>query len=223
MKIYQGIPNRPGEGGFITVLADGYALPLDPSLKLRNHSPTGFSHGYNGSGPAQLALALLLDALGDPAMALRNYQAFKEQIVAAWPQDQGWRITSEQVRRIVQRLEDLRGMGHSSPLRQTVEVADVEWLTELQPREPGDGPWCLFVYSVNGYHHGGVWFGRGMPTATDEISLANARGRADEAIRQKREVRVTDAGDCLVFHALEGRILHGADFWKIASGETVWA
>jgi hypothetical protein len=31
---------------------------------LRN-SPTGFGWGYGGSGPAQLALALLADSLGD--------------------------------------------------------------------------------------------------------------------------------------------------------------
>ena len=36
--------------------------PLDPRLDLANHSPTGFEWGYGGSGPAQLALALLADA-----------------------------------------------------------------------------------------------------------------------------------------------------------------
>lgn len=34
---------------------------IDPaeSLAVRNHSPTGFAWGYGGSGPAQLALAVL--------------------------------------------------------------------------------------------------------------------------------------------------------------------
>ena len=33
--------------------------PLHKRLDLANHSPTGFSWGYGGSGPAQLALAIL--------------------------------------------------------------------------------------------------------------------------------------------------------------------
>ena len=41
---------------------DGTELSLERSRKLRHHSPTGFSWGYHGGGPAQLALALLLDA-----------------------------------------------------------------------------------------------------------------------------------------------------------------
>lgn len=47
--------------GAISVKVDGRALPL--RLGVRNHSPTGFSWGYNGSGPAQLALAILCDHL----------------------------------------------------------------------------------------------------------------------------------------------------------------
>jgi len=51
---------------------EGYAAdvsvndrPLNPRLDLWNHSPTGFEWGYGGSGPAQLALALLADHFGD--------------------------------------------------------------------------------------------------------------------------------------------------------------
>ncbi|MAH47711.1 hypothetical protein CMI37_17960 [Candidatus Pacearchaeota archaeon] len=55
-----------------------------PSQKLRNHSPDGFSWGYNGSGPAQLALAILFDATLNEDLALANYQDFKSQFVATW-------------------------------------------------------------------------------------------------------------------------------------------
>jgi hypothetical protein len=48
------------------VLVDGVKLDPKPSQKLRNHSPDGFAWGYPGSGPAQLALAILLRA-GLPA------------------------------------------------------------------------------------------------------------------------------------------------------------
>lgn len=58
------------------------SLPLETSLKLRNHSPTGFSWGYYGSGPAQLALALLYDATSDPETAQGYYQMFKQDHVS---------------------------------------------------------------------------------------------------------------------------------------------
>jgi hypothetical protein len=73
--------------------------PLPLCLNIRNHSPTGFAWGYNGSGPAQLALALLVDALGDVDLALRHYQEFKCAVVASWPQS--WSISGEELRNLV--------------------------------------------------------------------------------------------------------------------------
>lgn len=61
------------------------------------HSPTGFSWGYLGSGPAELAGCLLRDYLGFfPPAGLT--QAFKESYVARWPQDGGWRLDGEEIR-----------------------------------------------------------------------------------------------------------------------------
>ena len=74
-------------------------LPLH--LEIRSHSPTGFAWGYGGSGPAQLALALLMDALADREMAERHYQEFKRAHVATW-KDQ-WSITAEEIRFFVLR------------------------------------------------------------------------------------------------------------------------
>lgn len=54
---------------------------LDPRLDLRNHSPTGLEWGYHGSGPAQLALAMLCAARDDDT-ALRLYQQFKAEVIA---------------------------------------------------------------------------------------------------------------------------------------------
>lgn len=57
--------------------------PLRPadSLALVRHSPTGFAWGYAGSGPAQLALAILLDHTKDEELSLTYYQLFKESFV----------------------------------------------------------------------------------------------------------------------------------------------
>jgi hypothetical protein len=71
--------------------------PLDPRHDLRNHSPTGFAWGYFGSGPAQLALAILADVTGDDAMALRYYQQFKFDKIAMLARG-AWEIDAAEVR-----------------------------------------------------------------------------------------------------------------------------
>jgi hypothetical protein len=78
--IYQG--KRISVNNEITVLKNGLVFNPKPSQKYWNHSPDGFNWGYGGSGPAQLALALLLDVTGDPALALKYHQHFKRRVVA---------------------------------------------------------------------------------------------------------------------------------------------
>ena len=65
--------------GEVLVTVDGAPLDWRSSLAVRNHSPTGPAWGYGGSGPAQLALAILL-AVTDAATAERFYQRFKSGI-----------------------------------------------------------------------------------------------------------------------------------------------
>lgn len=72
-------------------------LDPKPSQKLRNHSPSGFEWGYAGSGPAQLALSLLLDCVGDEQTALMHYQAFKAACIAALPYDAAWQLSCEEI------------------------------------------------------------------------------------------------------------------------------
>lgn len=55
------------------------------SQELINHSPDGFNWGYNGSGPAQLALAICLKLYRSDDSALAVYQRFKEYYVSAFP------------------------------------------------------------------------------------------------------------------------------------------
>lgn len=62
--------------------------PLSPyaSQRLINHSPDGFAWGYGGSGPAQLALAVLLEAGVPDQQALQLYQRFKCDQIATLPE-----------------------------------------------------------------------------------------------------------------------------------------
>jgi hypothetical protein len=74
-------------------------VPLDPgaSQAIYNHSPDGFSAGYNGSGPAQLALAILLHYT-DEQTAVRHYQRFKAEIIADLDPD-GFSLPERTVKR----------------------------------------------------------------------------------------------------------------------------
>lgn len=71
--------------GRAVVTIDGQ--PLDPtrSQHVCNHSPDGFDWGYSGSGPAQLALAVLLAAGLSDDEAVRHHQTFKSTFIAALP------------------------------------------------------------------------------------------------------------------------------------------
>jgi hypothetical protein len=89
MKTYIG--GRSLAGAEVTV--DG--KPLDPRFDLKRLSPTGFEWTYEGSGPAQLALALLADHLGDDATALALYPLFMRVVVADL--DNSWELTSAEI------------------------------------------------------------------------------------------------------------------------------
>lgn len=90
--IYRGNPNK---GPKTCVTADGYTLKSRKDL--RNHSPDGFSWGYEGSGPAQLALSLLSHFLEDDEKALQIYQDFKREVIARFPQGIEWTLTGQQI------------------------------------------------------------------------------------------------------------------------------
>lgn len=53
------------------------------------HSPKGFEWGYGGSGPADLALNILLAATADRDFAARHHQSFKWRFVASLPPSGG--------------------------------------------------------------------------------------------------------------------------------------
>jgi hypothetical protein len=89
MKVYEG--GRSLAGAVVTV--DGRPLPPRHDLKLLSRA--GFEWTYEGAGPAQLALALLADHLGDDRKALRYYEPFMKSVVADL--DNAWRLTSDDI------------------------------------------------------------------------------------------------------------------------------
>ena len=110
-KFYVG--ERTPDGCQVAVLdtdKPDHARLLDPRYDLRNHSPDGFEFGFAGSGPSQLSLALLADALGDDERAQRTYQSFKFKVVGRLTGDM-FKLTEDDIRHKVAEIEAEKGRG----------------------------------------------------------------------------------------------------------------
>lgn len=97
MKTYNGRRDADGNCHVDITYTNGRTRPLPLRLDIENHSPTGFEWGYGGSGPAQLALAILADALGEDKRAARLHQSFKWKFIGALARDKPWTIRARDV------------------------------------------------------------------------------------------------------------------------------
>jgi hypothetical protein len=86
MKTYVG--DRTIDG--VKVSVDGAAL--DPCLNVMEFSKNGFEWSYEGPEPRQLALALLVDHLGDANAAKSMVEPFMKAVVANFGNE--WEMTS---------------------------------------------------------------------------------------------------------------------------------
>ena len=93
-NVYEGISQ--GEMAW-EVLKNGDLFDPKPSLAVNNHSPDGFSWGYAGSGPAQLALAILMEEFSLD-FARENYNAFMRDVICGLDMGNAFTLTSDSVR-----------------------------------------------------------------------------------------------------------------------------
>lgn len=80
-----------GKAATREVLLNGRPLNLKESQKICNHSPDGFNWGYEGSGCAQLALAIMLCYVS-AKNAMKYYQEFKRDVIAHLPMNEDFEI-----------------------------------------------------------------------------------------------------------------------------------
>jgi hypothetical protein len=89
MKRYVG--DRTIDGVKVTV--DG--APLDPRTDVVEFTKNGFEWSYEGPEPRQLALALLLDHLGDGDKAKASVEPFMQAVVANFGNE--WEMSSADI------------------------------------------------------------------------------------------------------------------------------
>lgn len=108
MRTYYGHAATEERPATVFARDDRGPKPLAHHLR---HSPTGFNWGYGGSGPAELARCILLDAFGvrecpaadgDECQCASSwvepsYQAFKSDTIAKLVQDEDWKLLQQDV------------------------------------------------------------------------------------------------------------------------------
>ncbi len=88
-RTYTG--KRDIDGAEVTV--DG--KPLDPRLDIHTFTSRGFEWGYEGDGPSQLALAILVEHFADDEQAKTECAAFMSRVVAYFSNE--WEMTSADI------------------------------------------------------------------------------------------------------------------------------
>ncbi len=126
MKIYRGYSDQGDASGPVSVVVDQEGR--EP-YKLRHmivHSPSGLSWGFQGSGPADLALSILADYLGEAA-AIPAHDRYDHAIADSIQETAAWLLHQEFKRDFVARLPQDQNI--------TIDGADIEaW---LDPRHTG--------------------------------------------------------------------------------------
>jgi hypothetical protein len=147
MKTYSGI-RKDTEALVLVANMRGVKGDLPMRQDLRNHSPTGFEWGYGGSGPAQLALAILADHFGPGGeqRALALYQEFKMRVIARLPYRGAWAITTREVEENVAAIERDRQPAMNNERAYTLNAL----LRDVQALRAGGQERVSAVAIVNG-------------------------------------------------------------------------
>jgi hypothetical protein len=98
-RSYRSVPESddyPHVGSVFVYEGDERKRRLPVYLDHVNHSPDGFAWGYGGSGPAQLAYAILFDLTGDRDKSQQFYQLYKWSVVARLPREP-WTVTASSI------------------------------------------------------------------------------------------------------------------------------
>jgi hypothetical protein len=105
LRVYKGVRGADGVAYVYVSEAGRPDHLLSPRTDLFTRSSAGLDWGYYGNGPAQCALAIVADALGDDLRAVRVHSGFHFRTIAALPRHLSWQLTQAQVLAIVEDIE----------------------------------------------------------------------------------------------------------------------
>jgi Family of unknown function (DUF6166) len=108
MKVYSG--TRTIDGPVVMIQEDGHCRALDPRRDLHDYNSSGFDWGREESGPAQLALALAADVLGDDERALEVHKPLKYTLISRLC-DHSWVLTESRIRSAIKAIDKVLHRG----------------------------------------------------------------------------------------------------------------
>lgn len=85
----------------LVVTKDG--KPLSEHYDVKRFTSWGFEWTYEGESPQQLALAILVEHLGDKERAVRLSEAFMRKVVANLDND--WVLTADDINKAIGEIE----------------------------------------------------------------------------------------------------------------------
>ena len=88
-KVYEG---RRTIDGLVVTVDDNR---LDEHYDVKRFTKFGFEWSYEGASPQQLALAILVEHLGDNQRAIRLAEPFMKKVIANLDND--WRLTGREI------------------------------------------------------------------------------------------------------------------------------
>jgi hypothetical protein len=89
----------------VCVVRNGQVRFLNPRYDVANFSPDGLSWGYPGSASAQLAVAMLMELLGDWKRVKELWATFNDHFVVRLPRNANWTADGSTVLQIALTLE----------------------------------------------------------------------------------------------------------------------
>ena len=104
-KYYKG--SRLGGSPFVFICFDDDTFETTSLRHICRHSPDGFEWGYGGSGPADLALSILCDAVGKED-ANKFYMDFKWDFISKFPKE-SFRISEGDVKKWIKDKKEVVG------------------------------------------------------------------------------------------------------------------
>jgi hypothetical protein len=94
----------------------------------------------------------------------------------------------------------------------------IQHLSELQYDTDLSGCLRLYIYRADGLgYEKRTYFARKVKYPDEEIDMEAAKSLCDNAVLMGREVRITNSGDFLIFHAKSGEVL-----WPLEGSECFW-
>lgn len=125
MKTYRGYTDQAQAGPEAAILVYEQDVPASKLRHLIVHSPSGLSWGFGGSGPADLALSILADYLGE-ADAIPAHERYDHAIAQDIQQTRAWMLHQDFKWRFIAPLK--QGAGW------TISAAAIDaWLAPRLP------------------------------------------------------------------------------------------